>query len=80
MSENFATLLLSYLGPRRSGTQLLISRLTEEQNARIDGGQRAEGGILKVLETLYYRVANPILKSEVLVALVWLWAKLEERI
>ena len=79
ISERFDILLSPYLGPRRTGCQLRISRLTEEQNARIDGEQGASRGILEVLESLHDRVADTIVKSEVFVALVWLRADLEEK-
>ena len=69
----------SYLSPRRTVSLLLISRLTEEQNARIDGKHGAGRGILEDLETLYDRVANPIFEPKVFVALVWFRAGLEEK-
>jgi len=78
ISERFDTLLFSYLDPWRSGRQLVVSRMTEEQKAGIDGGQRATRGILEGFESLDDRVANPIFESEVFVALEWLWANLEK--
>ena len=78
ISEKFDTLLFSYLGPCRSGLQLIIPRVTEEQNAGIDGDQRARRGILEVLESLDDRVTNPIFVAEVFVALERLWANLEK--
>ena len=77
ISERLDTLLFSYLGPCWS-IRLIVPRMTEEQNAGIDGGQRATRGILEGLESLDDRVANPIFESEVFVALVWLWANLEK--
>jgi len=77
ISDKFTILLPSYLGPRWAGTELLISWLTEEQNARVNGEHRANRGILEVFESLDYRVANAIFESEVFVTLVWLRANLE---
>ena len=78
ISEMFDNLLFPYLSPRR--TSLRISRLTEEQNAWWDGGQGGLRGLLEGLESLYDRVANTIVESEVFVALVWLRADLEEKV
>ena len=75
-----ATSLPSYLRPVWTGFLLRIFIVTEEQNPGINGGQRANRGILEVLESLYHRVADPIFVSEVFATLIWLRASLEGKI
>lgn len=79
ISEKLATVSPSYLSPRWTGSQLLISWLAEQQNPRVHGEHGANRGILEIFKSLYHRVADTIFESEVLVAFIWLWANLEER-